>query len=66
MFFRSRTGEDKGGTALEKTIRAHMPGAEDGVVQTVAAVAGLLVQVAYEDRPYLPSDDQCHGSDGRL
>ncbi len=57
MFFRKKTGEDAAGTALEKTLRAHLPGAEEGVVETVAAVAGLLVQVAYEDRPYLPSEE---------
>jgi uncharacterized tellurite resistance protein B-like protein len=44
-------------TALVKTVRAHMQGADDDSVRVVAAVAGLLAWVAYEDRPYLPEEE---------
>jgi uncharacterized tellurite resistance protein B-like protein len=55
-FWRKKSNE-AAGTALERTIRAAMPDATDDSASVVAAVAGLLLQVAYEDRPYLDSEE---------
>ena len=55
-FWRKKPNEPEG-TALERTIRAAMPDPTDDAAAIVAAVAGLLLQVAYEDRPYLDSEE---------
>ena len=51
-FWKKKPNEAQG-TALERTIRDVMRDADAEAVTLVAAVAGLLLQVAYEDRPYL-------------
>ncbi len=56
-FFRSGTKDDDRGLALLRTVRANMPGAADEDVRIVAAVIGLLGQVAYVERPYLPTEE---------
>jgi uncharacterized tellurite resistance protein B-like protein len=55
-FWRKKANEAEG-TALERTIRSAMPTATEESATIVAAVAGLLLQVAYEDRPYLDSEE---------
>ena len=55
-FWKKKPNEAQG-TALERTIRDVMRDADAEAVTLVAAVAGLLLQVAYEDRPYLASEE---------
>src|SRR5262249_50818016 len=55
-FFKSEKEAPRGGTLL-RAVRAQLPAADDDFVKTVAAVAGLLGQVAYVDRPYLPEEE---------
>lgn len=42
---------------LLRAVRAEMPTAAEEDVKIVAAMAGLLGQVAYADRPYLPEEE---------
>jgi uncharacterized tellurite resistance protein B-like protein len=58
MPFWSKKANAAQGTALERTLRAVMPGADEETVTIVAAVAGLLLQVAYEDRPYVEAEER--------
>ena len=46
------------GTKLMRAVRAELPGAEETFVRVVASVTGLLGQVAYVDRPYVPAEEQ--------
>jgi uncharacterized tellurite resistance protein B-like protein len=55
-FFKSEREAPRGGTLL-RAVRAQLPNGDDDFVKTVAAVAGLLGQVAYVDRPYLPEEE---------
>jgi uncharacterized tellurite resistance protein B-like protein len=45
------------GTALERSIRANLLDADEDTVQTVAAVAGLLVRVAFEDEDFSADEE---------
>jgi uncharacterized tellurite resistance protein B-like protein len=57
-FWKRDEREHDRGLTLLKTVREQMPGAPDEDVKIVAAVAGLLGQVAYADRPYLPEEEE--------
>lgn len=57
-FFKSETGsENRRGLTLLRAVRNEMPTAADEDVKIIAAIAGLLGQVAYADRPYLPAEE---------
>jgi uncharacterized tellurite resistance protein B-like protein len=58
-FFKSEKdrSDDQRGLTLLKAVRAEMPTAADEDVKIIAAIAGLLGQVAYADRPYLPAEE---------
>jgi uncharacterized tellurite resistance protein B-like protein len=45
------------GTLLERSIRANLPDADEDSVQTVAAVAGLLVRIAFEDEEFSTAEE---------
>lgn len=51
-------GPSTRGLSLLRAVQTHMPAdADEADVKIVAAVAGLLGQVAYVDRPYLPAEE---------
>jgi uncharacterized tellurite resistance protein B-like protein len=57
-FFKSEDERDrKRGLSLLRVVREQMPLADDVDVKLVAAITGLLGQVAYADRPYLPAEE---------
>ena len=57
--FKSEDERDrKRGLSLLRVVREQVPLADDVDVQLVAAITGLLGQVAYADRPYLPAEEQ--------
>jgi uncharacterized tellurite resistance protein B-like protein len=45
------------GTLLERSIRANLVDADEDTMQTVVAVAGLLVRVAFEDEHFSPDEE---------
>lgn len=57
-FFRSGDEKASRGLTLLRVVREQMPDAADDDVKVIAAVVGLLGQVAYADRPYLPAEEQ--------
>jgi uncharacterized tellurite resistance protein B-like protein len=71
MVFRWLAGKTAAGTAaptgLERVVKSHMAGADDETVRIVAAIAGLLANVAYADRKYAPAEEQhIRGELGRI
>jgi uncharacterized tellurite resistance protein B-like protein len=57
-FWKSDDRDRDRGLGLLKAVRAEMPEASDDDVKLVAAITGLLGQVAYADRPYLPAEEE--------
>lgn len=52
-------GSEKRGLGLLRTVQANMPeGTDEADVKIIAAIVGLLGQVAYADRPYLPAEER--------
>jgi uncharacterized tellurite resistance protein B-like protein len=54
-FSKKKTDE---GTKLMRAVRAELAGADDTLVRVVASVTGLLGQVAYIDRHYVPAEEE--------
>jgi uncharacterized tellurite resistance protein B-like protein len=62
MFFRkteSSASPPSGGGQLAEVVREHMPADDEATRELVAAVAGLLVSVAYADRAF-SEGEQAH------
>jgi uncharacterized tellurite resistance protein B-like protein len=49
---------DPHGTRLAALVAAHMPGADEPTVRIVAAIAGLLGQIAYADHDYSATEER--------
>lgn len=58
LTFWKTDASNKRGLTLLGVVRAEMPEAPEEDVKIVAAVAGLLGQVAFADRPYLPQEEE--------